>query len=208
VKRFDGLPRDVASALRSAPPRQNTEMHVSGADLWLQRSTGRLQGWLGYSVAWIWADENDHRLSRAADGRQLVSAGVSGPIGAGGEFEVRLGYGAGLPYTAVPEVGTPEPGLTAAAAPFPMAFLTRESSDGGGSAKRPDDEPYLRLDAQVSHTWDTQFRGTRVEVTPYLRVLNALDRRDALFYRSDGDGGLQPVGVLPVVPVLGVAWRF
>ncbi|HEX7089007.1 MAG TPA: TonB-dependent receptor [Longimicrobiales bacterium] len=210
VKRFEGLPSHVAPALRSEPPRPNTEteMNVSGVDLWLQRSTGRLQGWLGYSVAWIWADGNGYTLTQAADGRQLVSAGLSGPIGAGGEFEVRLSYGAGLPYTAVPEVATPDPGLSAAAAQFPMAFLSTESPEDVGPVNRLDGEPYLRLDAQVSHTWDTQFRGTRVEVTPYLRVLNALDRRDALFYRSDGDGGLQPVGVLPVVPVLGVAWRF
>jgi hypothetical protein len=43
-----------------------------------------------------------------------------------------------------------------------------------------------------------------------VRVLNALDRRDALFYafqpwRSDA---LTPLAARPLVPVLGVAWRF
>ncbi|HEY8470366.1 MAG TPA: TonB-dependent receptor [Longimicrobiales bacterium] len=207
VKHFDGLPREVAPALRIKPPRRDAEMNVSGVDLWVQRSTGRLQGWLGYSVAWIHADEHGYGPTRAADGRQLVSAGLSGPIGGGGEFELRFSYGAGLPYTAVPEVGAPEPALTAAAVQFPSAFFATELSEGVSRSRRPD-EPYVRLDAQVSHTWDTRFRGTKVEVTPYLRVLNALDRRDALFYRSDGEEGLQPVGVLPIVPVLGVAWRF
>jgi len=207
LKRFDGLPRDVVPGLHSEPPRQQAEMDVSGVDLWLQRSTGRVQGWLGYSVAWIQPDENGHGPNRAVDKRHLVSAGLSGPLGGGGEFELRLSYGAGLPYTAVPEVGAPEPALTAAAIQFPSAFITTESPERGRRTPRPD-APYVRLDAQVSHTWDTRLRGTKVEVTPYLRVLNALDRRDALFYRSDGDEGVRPVGVLPVVPVLGVAWRF
>jgi hypothetical protein len=82
-----------------------------------------------------------------------------------------------------------------------------ERGDGSGFSQRPDD-PYLRIDAQVSHTWITQLRDATVEVTPYIRVLNALDRRDALFYRFDGEGSLQPLGVLPVLPVLDVEWRF
>ena len=54
-------------------------------------------------------------------------------------------------------------------------------------------------------------RGGRAwEIRPYLRILNALDRRDALFYafqpwRSDE---LTPLAARPLVPVVGVAWRF
>jgi hypothetical protein len=53
--------------------------------------------------------------------------------------------------------------------------------------------------------------GSRtVEIRPYLRILNALDRRDALFYafqpwRSDE---LTPLAERPLVPVVGIAWRF
>jgi hypothetical protein len=207
MKRFDGLPRGVEPALRSRPPRREMEMNVSGVDLWLQRTAGQLQGWLGYSVAWIHLDERGYGPTRAADARKLVSAGLSGPIGGDGDFELRLSYGAGLPYTAVPEVGAPEPALSAAAIPFPSALISNESRDGIVGGPAGPDEPYVRLDAQISHTWDARLRGTKVEVTPYLRVLNALDRRDALFFRS-GKEGLQPIGVLPVVPVVGVAWRF
>ena len=205
IKRFEGMPSAVAPSLPTDRRAPDVETNASGIDLWVQRSSGRLQGWLGYSVAWVWSDAGSYTLTRAASGRQLVSAGLSGPIGPDGEFEFRLSYGAGLPYTAVPDVATPEPGF--AAERFPIAFATAARAEAGGLSQRPDD-PYLRIDARVSHTWVTQVHDATVEVTPYLRVLNALDRRDALFYRFDGEGVLQPLGVLPVLPVLGVEWRF
>jgi hypothetical protein len=191
-------------SLPTEPKAPDAESNASGIDLWLQRSSGRLQGWLGYSVAWVWSEPGSYALTRATSGRQLVSAGLTGPIGPDGEFEIRLSYGSGLPYTAVPDVTTPEPAF--AADPFPTAFMRLERAEGSIS-QRPDD-PYLRIDAQVSHTWSTRLRDATVEVTPYLRVLNALDRRDALFYRFDGEGSLQPLGVLPLLPVVGVEWRF
>lgn len=51
------------------------------------------------------------------------------------------------------------------------------------------------------HTW---------QVRPYVRLLNALDRRDALFYtfqpwRSEG---VRPLAGRPLVPLLGVAVVF
>ncbi|MFO7260916.1 MAG: TonB-dependent receptor [bacterium] len=204
IKRFEGMPSILAPALPIETKAPDTESHASGVDLWMQRSSGRVQGWLGYSVAWVWSDRGGHTLTRPASGRQLVSAGLSGPIGPDGEFEIRLNYGAGLPYTPVPEVGTREPAF--AADQFPIAFMRAEGA-GGGAPARPD-HPYLRIDAQISHTWTTRLREARVEVTPYIRVLNALDRRDALFYRFDAEGSLQPLGVLPLLPVLGVEWRF
>src|SRR5690606_18050690 len=205
VKRFEGMPSVVAPSLPTERKAPDAESNASGIDLWMRRSSGRVQGWLGYSVAWVWSEAGSYALTRAASGRQLVSAGLTGPIGPGGEFEIRLSYGAGLPYTAVPDVATPEPAF--AVDQFPVAFARAKSADGSGFSQRPDD-PYLRIDAQVSHTWITRLREARVEVTPYIRVLNALDRRDALFYRFDGEGSLQPLGVLPVLPVLGVEWRF
>lgn len=44
---------------------------------------------------------------------------------------------------------------------------------------------------------------------PYFRIINALDRSDALFYSSEGDPSLEPrpVGSIPILPVLGIEWR-
>ena len=49
-----------------------------------------------------------------------------------------------------------------------------------------------------------------MEIAPYVRLLNTLGQRDALFYRYDRDRDDVPraLVVLPVVPVLGVEWKF
>jgi hypothetical protein len=72
------------------------------------------------------------------------------------------------------------------------------------------DEDFLRLDVELNAVFRPEWSGRTWEIRPYLRVLNALDRRDALFYafqrwRSDT---VTPLAERPFVPVLGVAWRF
>ncbi|HSL72109.1 MAG TPA: carboxypeptidase regulatory-like domain-containing protein, partial [Longimicrobiales bacterium] len=137
-KHFEGLPSP-----------DGDEAQSSGVDLWVRRGSGRITGWVGYSLAWVWSvDEPLTRQQRFA-GRHLVSAGLGGPLGNQGRVDVRVAYGAGLPYTAIPEPETPPVfamGLTAAGSPMddPVVPLPNE----------PDD-PYLRLDLQVSRTFIT-----------------------------------------------------
>ncbi|HUP87789.1 MAG TPA: hypothetical protein VM100_00410, partial [Longimicrobiales bacterium] len=68
-----------------------------------------------------------------------------------------------------------------------------------------------RIDAEFSRTFVAAVRGFAFEVTPYFKVLNALDRRDALFYhfdRSQQEPQARPIAALPVLPVVGFEWRF
>ena len=63
---------------------------------------------------------------------------------------------------------------------------------------------------EVHAAFRTSLLGRDGTLRPYVRVLNALDRRDALFYafqpwRSDA---LTPLAQRPLVPVLGLSWRF
>ncbi len=176
-------------------------LESSGVDVWVRRAGHRVTGWMGYSLAWTWSSGYGSTADAILAGRHLLSAGVAGTLWDGSYLSVRVNYGAGLPLTSVPvdrqgeTAGTPvlssvdaTEGLTAAALGTP-------------------DASYLRLDAEISHT----FRGprNRFSLTPYVRVLNALDRRDALFYRRDGEtGAVEPLGDLPVIPVVGLAWRF
>jgi hypothetical protein len=69
---------------------------------------------------------------------------------------------------------------------------------------------YLRLNVQATAQIRTRVFGRRQTLYPYFRIINALDRSDALFYRSEGDPGLdpRPVGAIPILPVLGIEWRF
>src|SRR5690606_28417972 len=76
---------------------------ASGVELWVRRTNGRYTGWLGYSLAWVWTVDDAPRSSSVFAGRQLLSAGASGPLLGNGTFDIRVSYGAGLPFTAIPE---------------------------------------------------------------------------------------------------------
>lgn len=52
----------------------------------------------------------------------------------------------------------------------------------------PTQDSYLRVDATVSAKFCVGGAGCPLLFTPYARVINALDRRDAIFYYSDAPG--------------------
>jgi hypothetical protein len=178
---------------------------ASGVELWVRRGKGRYTGWLGYSLAWVWRVEDPRSPTNSFAGRQLLSAGASGPLLGQGKFDVRVSYGAGLPFTAIPE---PE----ATAPVFGLRTIPGSSPEEVPRADPiPPDEHYLRVDAQLARTFITEVRGFAFELTPYFKLLNALDRRDALFYhfdRSQQDPHARAVAALPVLPILGLEWRF
>jgi hypothetical protein len=67
----------------------------------------------------------------------------------------------------------------------------------------------MRVDAKVSHPIHGSVRSFDFEFIPYVRVINALNRRDAIFYHySAGAGRAEPLADLPVLPVLGLEWKF
>jgi hypothetical protein len=201
-KEFSGL---------HASPDRTTE--ASGVDLWLRRHTGSVTGWLGYSLAWVWSVEPDQsRPSHAFSGRHLVTSGIAGPLIRDGVFDVRVSYGAGLPYTAVPEPPVASPGFSTT----PGAITLNAASPGSGGvsgeprviATEPQD-PYIRLDAQVARTWFGTVGDVSFRFTPYLKVINALNRRDAIFYHYSREAGrAEPVAGLPIMPILGAEWKF
>jgi hypothetical protein len=193
-KRFSGLP--------SVPSR---EAQSSGVDMWAQRVLGTYTGWVSYSLAWVWAVDRDPVW--AADpvfsGRHLVSAGANGPVFGAGEFDIRVAYGAGLPYTAIPEPEVVTP-VFGAGGPFsPVSAQVP-------SVPATPDEPFLRLDVSVARSWQAALGGFAFEVKPYVRVLNALNRRDALFYHFErgSTGDPRALAAIPLLPVAGVEWSF
>jgi len=193
-KQFDGLNGE-----------DDVDTNSSGVDLWVRRNSGAITGWLGYSLAWIWTVEDGARAQEFS-GRHLVTAGVIGPIIGRSVFDIRISYGAGLPYTAIPE-----PEISSS-----PAFDVMHVRDGP-PLLAADDTPvptepqnaHIRLDAQVSRTFAATVRHLDFEFTPYVKVINALNRRDAIFYHYDRDvGRAEPVADLPVVPIIGMEWKF
>lgn len=185
---------------------------ASGVELWVRRTNGRYTGWLGYSLAWVWTVDDAPRSSSVFAGRQLLSAGASGPLLGNGTFDIRVSYGAGLPFTAIPEPEATAPvfGLRPGAGAPQFAEIPSDPGDEPTDAVPPD-EQYLRVDAQIARPFFTHVRGFEFQFTPYFKVLNALGRRDALFYhfdRSRQDTQARAVAALPILPVLGFEWRF
>jgi hypothetical protein len=189
------------------PETPGVTTHNSGFDVWARRSAGPIAGWLGYTLAWTWSEEP---LTTASDfqGRHVLSAGANGSLGRRGRFSLRLQFGS--PIDNSRSSSDPNsPGLPDAEPAVGLA-----EGEGGdleadapvlGSTSRYE---YVRLDAQVSRTWAPRLAGRRTELTPYLRVINALDRRDPLFYRYGNGNAIEPAATLPLLPVFGIDWKF
>ena len=205
VKSFQGIEATGLARVRS-----------SGTDLRVSREGDRLQGWVGYALSWFWEEEVGS--SSTFTGRHLVSAGVRTEFREGLEVGLTLGYGAGLPLSAV-ALAEPFRGEGVGASPdsedardsssFPVHRLSTGGAPGVPlEVVREDD--FLRLDLEASWRTRAQVGGRSTELRPYVRVLNALDRRDALFHYFDRwrDGDVQPVAERPFLPIVGVEWRF
>jgi hypothetical protein len=67
---------------------------------------------------------------------------------------------------------------------------------------------YLRLDGTIYRTWILHLSGVTFSISPYLKLLNALDRRDALFFQFNPEEDSRPVslGAVPFIPLVGVRW--
>ena len=183
----------------------------SGLDLRLGSAGERAMIWVGYGLSWFWSARDLSGYNRDFAGRHLLSAGASselwGPVGG----ELRVAYGAGLPYTAIPfraherstTVAASSSGPAEPNPPEPVSALDSPLLEGL-------DEDFLRVDLEIHARLTPRWGDRTWNVRPYLRVVNALRRRDALFYafqpwRSDS---LTPLAERPFLPVIGVAVTF
>ncbi len=177
----------------------------SGMDVNVRREGVRTTAWLGYQLSWFWSTNGFAAPTAAFVGRQLLTAGLSGqllgPIGG----DLRVAYGAGLPYTAVRYAEQPNALPGSVVAPVSQPVTTQSPVLSGGP-----DGNFLRVDVELRAALEAHWFGRSWQIVPYLRVLNALDRRDALFYAFSPyqDQALRPLAEQPLVPVVGVSWRF
>lgn len=202
-KRFSGLPAPRAADTAS------TTAHASGVDVWVRRTAGGLTGWMGYSLNWAWSTSNDTSATARNEflGRHTLSAGIRGVAWRRTHIGVRMSYGSRLPESAGNR-NLPDGVLDGGSLPTPgEASGVDLDTDAPLNAEQ---DAFLRLDAEISRTWTPRVGGRSTQVTPYLRVINALSHRDGLFYRylGENEGGQVPgLGTFPLVPVFGVSWK-
>lgn len=192
----------------------SARVNASGTDLRISRDGERLEGWAGYAISWFWERSGSGQASSFA-GRHLLTTGVRGRPTDGMVVGLSLGYGAGLPLTQVtPLAGGPV--VQAADGRMVRRVVGGTTVEGltGSSAGAPmelaPEEDFLRLDLEVSWEAHPRVGGHPTQLRPYLRVINALDRRDALFHYYDQwmEDGLRPLAERPFLPLVGLEWRF
>jgi hypothetical protein len=181
-----------------------TSMTSSGLDLRLVREGKQLTGWLGYSLAWFWSADRASASTSEFTGRHLLSAGVTGRLAGPLGMDLRVAFSDGLPYTSVQlaaedaaESSFVPPGRTGR----PLntdSFGTNTPALAGGPT-----DSFLRIDAELHADLGPGLR-------PYVKVLNALDRRDALFWYFEPwrDPEVRPLAKLELLPIVGLEWRF
>lgn len=218
-----GLDQDLGDGVRlgiegfykdfsDVPESPSMGANASGVDLWVRRSGRTWSGWLGYSLAWAWSHGP---LGSYTDftGRHLLSSGFSMRIGAGTFIDFRFAYGAGLPYSGIRleptgmDVSTRSTSNYAVTSPPDLMAADRGGTETAPLLQSPD-RPFVRVDLAVSQLWTPRVAGRTFEIEPYLKLLNGLGRRDALFYYDGGAEQERPIGRLPVLPVAGLKWRF
>lgn len=197
---IDGYWKGYSGLLTPADDR----IRSSGLDLRLRTSGEAVSAWLGYGLSWFWSGRGFGGNSDFA-GRHLLTAGASGRIFGPVVAAARIAYGAGLPYTAIP-FGSSDAELATSAGPDD----TRGTVDGTPPLAGGLDEDFLRVDLEVVASFTPRWRGRTWDLRPYLRILNALDRRDALFYTFQPwrDEAVRPLAQRPLLPVFGIAWTF
>jgi hypothetical protein len=176
------------------------DLHASGADVWATYGDEGWKAWAGYSLAWTWSDRPPEGGVRQFSGRQLLSAGGRAPLPSKFRLSGRVRASSGMPFTAIPAPrDAPVSGSARA------AEGGRRLVDGPALAGSPPDS-YLRLDLTLSRELPGELFGSDAVFRPYLRLLNALDRRDALFFQVDPGGSARPEALdsFPVLPVVGL----
>ena len=204
------------------PDLYGGSLRYAGVDVWLRQTLGAFQFWGSYSLGWGWTVNDRSPNTELYSGRHLLRGGFTKGFNGGVQIDAELSYGQGLEFGSIPRADRPgsfapqsgDGGAGAAAGasgatgpsapvfsvpvpvPTPVVFRSPQGS-------------YLRLNIQATGRIRARFLGREQMLFPYFRIINALDRSDALFYQSDGDPGLEPraVGSIPILPVLGIEWR-
>jgi hypothetical protein len=176
---------------------------------------------LSYSGSWLTAAASYTRIARSYDvvtsPDGLPSLYGATPAGFGVEQLISLdgtvragrlalalsgSYARGVPYTSI-VLDRPADGYVSA--PTSLDGSWRDTYAGADAELA---RSYLRLDATLSASWCVGGRDCPVHLSPYVRVINALDRRDALFYYQDGDlDDPRSLAALPAVLSVGVRWE-
>jgi hypothetical protein len=137
-------------------------------------------------------------------------------LGRGIRIEADIAYGAGLEFGEIPRPGPSNLSVVPATASDVSASRASFSVVPGlGPPQLPailvtvPEGQYIRLNLRATARLNSHLFGRRTSFYPYVRVINALDRPDAMFYQYEqaSDPAPRAFGAIPLLPVLGIEWR-
>ena len=199
---------------RGLPVLGGADLQRTGFDVWLTQPVGRVVVWGNYSMAWAWAELVQGVRTDIFSGRHFLRAGAMADLGRSVRLDADISFGAGLEFGEIPRPG-----------PANLSMVPGSGPDGGprpSFSAVPRESPitipsilvtvpegsYVRLNLRATAQFDSHLFGRRTTLRPYIRVINVLDRADALFYQFDQASDPEPraFGAVPILPVIGIEW--
>ena len=174
---------------------------ATGLEILLKRSMGRLNGWVGYSLAATKRDIAATRFYPKYDRRNNFNLVLNYDLGRRWTFNLLWTFGSGFPYTPILgkywhyEYDLVEKELEQE---------IRNKRGDKNSQRYPD---YHRLDVSLSKKW----QPFGLPVTVYLQVINLYNRKNVFFYFWDHDENpseLVTVNMFPFLPTFGINFEF
>ena len=174
-----------------------------GAEIFAQRTRGRLTGNMSYSLSWVVKQiENEPKYWANWDRRHEFKTSLSWRLAGKWSISSTFQYGTGYPYTRM--LGTYvyyEPAL--------VSGLTIEQVPGTrNNARLPD---YHRLDVSLTR----QLQGKRLSGEAYINIINVYNHRNVLFVTWDTDELAQgepavenELKMFPIIPSIGIRVSF
>jgi hypothetical protein len=210
---FEGYYKDFSNLLETrygdyfTPPESLlvADGYSYGADLMLRKTEGWVNGWISYSYMWTRRSIGDESYFPHHDRRHNVNIVLSFPhLLWGMDVSAKWTLGTGLPYSG--SVGYYPMYQYRPADPNWWRRPQWAFIDGPRDAFRY--PVYHRLDAGATKTWQKRWG----EISAFLDITNVYDAQNVLLYYWEiGKDGLpvrHSVGMIPVLPTIGVKVRF
>jgi hypothetical protein len=201
---------------RGLPVLSGADLQHAGFDLWMSQPAGRLILWGNYSMAWAWTELVAGERTDIFSGRHFLRAGATADVLGRLRLDADIAYGAGLEFGEIPRPGPANlsrtPPETATGSVSRPSF---SAVPGTGPVAVPailvtvPEGSYVRLNLRATARFETRVFGRPSTFYPYVRLINALDRPDAMFYQFDRATDPEPraFGAVPILPVIGLEWH-
>jgi hypothetical protein len=168
---------------------------AEGAEVSVNYEAGPISGWLSYTQSRVRDRVDGEWLHRSWDQRDYASGGMSWR-GDRWEFSAAAAWHRGWPTTEVELVELD-----------PVPLVTAEKRNASNVSD------YLRFDVRIARRFDLESAG---ELTAFAEVTNVLKRNNdcCVEYQLEDEEepevflDVEPRGSLPLIPSLGVIWKF